>query len=91
MEVKYYDWLAHHEDIRGDKIAIRDLDTKQGISYRQLNNRAASLAAYLQTNGVKKGDRVALLIRNCPEFLRCSLRVPKSGYLPAAELASNTQ
>ena len=25
MEVKYYDWLAHHEDIRGDKIAIRDL------------------------------------------------------------------
>ena len=25
MEVKYYDWLEHHEDIRGDKIAIRNL------------------------------------------------------------------
>ena len=44
MEVKYYDWLNHHDDIRGEKIAIRDLDTKQDISYRHLNRRAASLA-----------------------------------------------
>lgn len=58
MAVKYYDWLAHHEDIRGDKIAIRDLDTDQQISYRQLNRRAASLAAYMQANGVKKGDSI---------------------------------
>ena len=79
MGVKYYDWLAHHEDIRGDKIAIRDLDTKQGISYRQLNHRAASLAAYLQTNGVKKGDRVALLIRNCPEFFEVQFACSKIG------------
>ena len=49
MEVKYYDWLEHHEDIRGDKIAIRDLDSKQDISYRHLNRRATSLAAYLQS------------------------------------------
>ncbi|MGB1118172.1 MAG: acyl-CoA synthetase [Parvibaculales bacterium] len=79
MEVKYYDWLAHHEDIRGDKIAIRDLDTKQDISYRHLNRRAASLAAYLQSNGVKKGDRVGLLIRNCPAFFEVQFACSKIG------------
>ena len=79
MEVKYYDWLDHHDDIRGDKIAIRDLDTKQDISYRHLNRRAASLAAYLQSNGVKKGDRVALLIRNCPAFFEVQFACSKIG------------
>ncbi|MBL6787475.1 MAG: long-chain fatty acid--CoA ligase [PS1 clade bacterium] len=79
MAVKYYDWLAHHEDIRGDKIAIRDLDTDQQISYRQLNRRAASLAAYMQANGVKKGDRVALLIRNCPAFFEVQFACSKIG------------
>ena len=79
MEVKYYDWLEHHEDIRGDKIAIRDLDSKQDISYRHLNRRAASLAAYLQSNGVKKGDRVALLIRNCPAFFEVQFACSKIG------------
>ena len=79
MGVKYYDWLAHHEDIRGDKIAIRDLDTKQGISYRQLNHRAASLAAYLQTMVLKKAIAWPCSFAIAQRFLRCSLRVPKSG------------
>ena len=79
MEVKYYDWLAHHEDIRGDKIAIRDLDSKQDISYRHLNRRATSLAAYMQRNGVKRGDRVALLIRNCPAFFEVQFACSKIG------------
>ncbi len=79
MAVKYYDWLAHHEDIRGDKIAIRDLDMKQDISYRHLNRRAASLAAHLQSKGVQKGDRVALLIRNCPAFFEVQFACSKIG------------
>ena len=46
MEVKYYDWLEHHEDIRGDKIAIRDLDSKQDISYRHLNRLLPQVVLY---------------------------------------------
>ena len=27
MAVKHYDWTAHHAGVRGDKVAIVDLDT----------------------------------------------------------------
>jgi long-chain acyl-CoA synthetase len=39
------------------------------ISYEQLQDQVNRLAAGLQTLGVEKGDRVALLMPNCPQFV----------------------
>lgn len=41
----------------------------QEISYEQLYQRVNSVAKGLSNVGVKKGDRVAIMLRNCPEFL----------------------
>jgi long-chain acyl-CoA synthetase len=39
------------------------------ISYEQLNDQINRMAAGLQALGVRKGDRVALLMPNCPQFV----------------------
>ena len=39
------------------------------ISYEQLHDHANRLAAGLQALGVRKGDRVALMMPNCPQFV----------------------
>ncbi len=38
------------------------------ITYRELDEASASLAAYLQACGLKRGDRVALMMPNCLQF-----------------------
>ncbi|MGC8786127.1 MAG: AMP-binding protein, partial [Anaerolineae bacterium] len=43
------------------------LDAK--LTYAQLNALADRFAAALQQLGVKKGDRVALYLANCPQFI----------------------
>ena len=79
MAVKYYDWLDQHESVRPDKIAIQDLDAGTRLTYTQLNDRAKQLAGYLQTKGIKKGDRVALLMRNRTEFFEAQFACSKIG------------
>jgi fatty-acyl-CoA synthase len=39
------------------------------IAYRQLANEVNRMAGYLQRSGVKRGDRVLLLMQNCPQFI----------------------
>src|ERR1035437_991273 len=39
------------------------------ISYEQLQDHVNRLAAGLQALGVEKGDRVALMMPNCPQFV----------------------
>jgi long-chain acyl-CoA synthetase len=53
----------------GDRPAIVDDRT---ISYRELAQVAESIAGALNGLGVSRGDRVALFLGNCWEFLACS-------------------
>ena len=39
------------------------------VSYKQLREDAFTLAAFLQGMGVKKGERVAMIVSNSPEFI----------------------
>lgn len=64
----HYDWIAHHAGRRPDKLAIHDLATGRRLTYRALDTRARQLAAQLQSLGVGKGDRVAILAPNGAEF-----------------------
>ena len=65
-------------------------------TYGELATRAASLGSALTTKlGLKRGDRVALLMRNCPEYIECLfaswhvglVAVPVNARLLPAEVA----
>ncbi len=38
------------------------------LTYRQLNQQVNTMGAALQAQGIHKGDRVALMLPNCPQF-----------------------
>ena len=50
-----------------NKDALVFLGTR--MTYAQLRHRAERLAAYLQSVGVQKGDRVVLNMQNCPQLV----------------------
>ncbi|HVJ50235.1 class I adenylate-forming enzyme family protein [Desulfitobacterium sp.] len=50
-------------------IAVRYPAKKQTLTWLELRNGALDLAATLNAKGVGKGDRVAILFHNCPEFI----------------------
>ena len=79
MGTKYYDWTAYHAGVRGNKVAIVDLDTAEEVTYAVLDDRAARLAQWLQNHGVAKGDRVTLLTPNCPEVFEAQFACSKIG------------
>ncbi|MBS8263001.1 long-chain fatty acid--CoA ligase [Mesobacillus boroniphilus] len=58
------DWLEARASLTPKAAAIVDAETDQGWSYSEVNDRAKAIAAWLKTNGVKKGDRIALLAPN---------------------------
>jgi fatty-acyl-CoA synthase len=58
------DWIEKRSQLTPNKTAIIDGDTKHHWSYKEINQRAHSLACYLSEEGVTKGDRVALISPN---------------------------
>ncbi|UCC61480.1 MAG: long-chain fatty acid--CoA ligase, partial [Anaerolineae bacterium] len=57
----------HTATIFGAVVGSRVLDAR--LSYRQLNDAVSRFAAGLQGLGVKKGDRVGIMLPNCPQFI----------------------
>jgi fatty-acyl-CoA synthase len=51
----------------------------QQISYAELHRRANRSACWLQSTGIEKGDRVAVLLSNCPEFIEIYLACARLG------------
>jgi long-chain acyl-CoA synthetase len=49
------------------------------VSYRQLEQESDSLATALVAIGVKRGDRVALCLPNCPQFMITEFAAWKAG------------
>jgi len=60
-------WVQRWSELHPDKSAV--IFNRQPISYRQLHRRCRRAAAWLQSTGIEKGDRVAVMAFNCPEFL----------------------
>lgn len=50
----------------GDKVAYLSMGAT--LTYRQLDNRSREFAAWLQSLGLKKGDRVALMMPNLLQY-----------------------
>src|ERR1035437_9501884 len=49
------------------------------ITYRQVNDRANSVAHYLQEKGVKKGDIVSVMVLNSPDIYYTMVGAQKLG------------
>lgn len=77
--MEYFDWAAGQAETRPGKVAIKDIDTGLNITYQELDNRSSNLAGYLQTQGVTKGERVAILSRNAPHFFELQFACGKIG------------
>jgi len=60
------------------------------ISYAQLQDHVDRLAAGLQAIGVKPGDRVALLMPNCPQFVISFFGAMRAGGIVTATSAMYT-
>ncbi|WP_421998385.1 acyl-CoA synthetase [Reyranella sp.] len=77
--IPYFDWIAHHAGRRPDHLAIHDLQTGRRLSYAALHARADRLAAALTARGIGRGDRVALLAQNGPEYFELEFACGRLG------------
>ena len=82
----YYDRCV---DFFGDRTAVTFHD--QSYTYRDLGYQANCLLNALQKMGFKKGDKIAFLMANCPEYIFCEYALAKGGYIrvPLAVLLSS--
>ncbi|MFG2231385.1 long-chain fatty acid--CoA ligase [Streptomyces sp. NPDC048723] len=59
-------FLVHSAATQGDRIAVRHDDST--LTYAQLDDASARVAALLRDRGVQPGDRIALTMPNVPLF-----------------------
>lgn len=71
----------HCQEGRGDKVAIR---TTLGIevSYRELAEKVNRCGNALLNLGLQRGDRVVLIVKDCPEFFYGFWGAIKAGLIP---------
>jgi fatty-acyl-CoA synthase len=51
------------------------------VTYKELNDNANRIAHVLQEKGLRKGDRISVLLKNCPEFLEIFFAAAKLGLI----------
>ncbi len=71
------DMIRRSADRFPDKTALIFRDKR--ITYGELNQRVNSMANRLLEMGGRKGDRLAVLLHNCPEYIETYFACAKSG------------
>ncbi len=64
--------------------AMAVVDGERSINYAELEDRSNRLANALRGYGLRRGDRVGLLARNCLEYVEVELAAAKTGLIVAA-------
>jgi fatty-acyl-CoA synthase len=72
-------WIAQQAALAGDRVAVAD--PHRTLDYRNLEERCARLARVLAEAGVRRGDRVALLLGNRSAFLEAVFAAARLGAL----------
>ena len=70
-------WVQRWSDLHPDKPAIFFEGAQ--ITYAELNRRANRSSCWLQSLGIEKGDRVVVMLSNCPEFIELLLACARLG------------
>ena len=73
----FYELATHQALKRKKKVALLVDNAK--ITYGDIHENADKLAAFLSKKGVKEGDKVALFLRNSPEFIYSIFAMSKIG------------
>ena len=78
-----YNALDRHIASRGDQVAViydsPVAQSKRQLTYREMRDQVASLAAVIQDQGVEKGDRVLIYMPMIPEALMAMLACARLG------------
>jgi long-chain acyl-CoA synthetase len=69
--------LAESAGTYAERVAVIHGDRR--ITYRELEQAACALANHLRSEGLGKGDKVALMLPNCPEFIIAYFGIQKMG------------
>ncbi len=72
-------WVKRWSELHPNKTAV--IFEGQSISYLDLHQRVNQACCWLQPLGIAKGDRVAVMLSNCPEFLAIYLACSRLGAL----------
>src|SRR4051794_481128 len=65
-----------------DRVAVRTKNDEVSLTWSELRERVDALAGGLAALGVKRGDRVALMMNNRPDFHVADLAVMTLGATP---------
>jgi long-subunit acyl-CoA synthetase (AMP-forming) len=77
-------------DRLGDDIAIRTADDEVTLSWNELRDRVHRIAGGLAGLGVGKGDTIALMLNNRPDFIPCDLAAVALGGIPFSIYATSS-
>ncbi len=70
-------WVERWSELNPQKTAL--IFEEEHISYLELHQRANRTSCWLQSLGIEKGDRVAVMLENCPQFLELYLACSRLG------------
>jgi long-chain acyl-CoA synthetase len=73
----FYELIRKQAKDSGKKVALFDGENR--IRYAEILYKADKLAAYMADKGIGRGDKVALFLRNSPEFIYALFAVSKLG------------
>ncbi len=68
--------------IGGDTVAVRTIDDETSLTWSELTRRVDALAGGLAALGLKKGEPIALMLANRPEFFVADLAAVTLGAVP---------
>lgn len=72
-------WIRDRGRLTPDRVAIDFTD--RTVTYGELDRDSSRLAAEMTDRGVRKGDRVAVLADNCPEYVTLFFACAKAGLI----------
>ena len=70
---------------RIDAGAVAMIEGNRRLTFAELNGRVNRLAHVLANEGIRRGDRVGILARNCTAWLELELAAAKLGVIVAAQ------
>lgn len=76
-EAPLTEYLRWRAETIGDKTAIAYYGGE--LTYAQLDQQSSALASFLIDRGLSTGDRVALMMQNCPQYIIAFWGVIKAG------------
>ncbi len=73
------DWMAKWALYSPQKIAVKEWETGRGMTYGELDRLGNRLSRHLDAQGIKRGDRIAVLAENCLEYILLFVAAQKTG------------